>query len=150
MKATTLMLLAGALVACGSNSRGVSGTVGELRIRHAVAWTAGDVKGASIGLEIENRSDDVDTLVAVTSPRGNAVVHMERPGGGMEPMAVVPLPRHVGTRLGRGLHIMVSEMPERPKVGETVSVTLRFARAGALDLQVPVLKYSDAQEVLGE
>jgi copper(I)-binding protein len=150
VKATTLILCAGALAACGSDSRGVSGTAGELHIRHAVAWTAGDVKGASMGLEIDNRSDAVDTLVAVTSPRGNAVVHMERPGGGMEPVAVVPLPRHMGTRLGRGLHVMVTEMPEQPKAGETVPVTLRFARAGALDLQVPVLKYSDALGDLGE
>jgi hypothetical protein len=145
------MLLAGGLAACGGGTgAGAAGSVGALQVRHAVAWSAGDVKGASIGFEIENRSDVVDTLVAVTSPRGNAVVHVERPGGGMEPMAVVPLPRHVGTRFGRGLHVMLTEMPDHPKPGQTVPVTLRFARAGALDLAVPVLRYSDALEALGE
>lgn len=150
MKATTLSMLAGVLVACGSRGAGASGSAGDLQVRHAVAWTAGDVKGASIGFEIENRSDRVDTLVAVTSPRGNAVVHVERPGGGMEPLSALPLPRHVGTRLGRGMHVMVTEMPAQPKAGESIRVTLRFARAGALDLDVPVLTFSDAMEAIGE
>ena len=150
MKATTLIVLAGVLAGCGSAGSGASGSVGGLQVRHAVAWTAGDVKGASIGLEVENRSDHADTLVAVTAARGNAVVHLERPGGGMEPMGAVPLPRHVGTRMGRGLHVMVTEMPAQPKAGETIAVTLRFARAGALDLEVPVVKYGDAMKLLGE
>jgi copper(I)-binding protein len=45
---------------------------------------------------------------------------------------------------------MLTEMPDHPKPGQTVPVTLRFARAGALDLAVPVLRYSDALEALGE
>lgn len=150
MKATTLAAFAGVLAACGSGGSGANASLGDLHVRHAVAWTSGDVKGASIGFEINNQSDQVDSLVAITTPRGNAVLHVERPGGGMEPLQVLPLPRHMGTRLGAGLHVMVSEMPAQPKAGERIPVTLRFARGGALDLEVPVLKFSDAMDVLGQ
>lgn len=149
MKVTMLAVLTGALVACGAGSKGASASLGSLHIRHAVAWTSGDVKGASIAFEVENRSDRADTLVAVTSPRGNAVLHVERPGGGMQPVQVLPLPRHMATRLGHGLHVMVSEMAEQPKVGQVVPVTLRFANGGALDLEVPVLRFTEAMDILG-
>src|SRR3546814_5163868 len=44
----------------------------SIRVTHAVAWSAADVKAATVGMEISNGSDAFDTLIAVTSPAGAA------------------------------------------------------------------------------
>jgi copper(I)-binding protein len=45
---------------------------------------------------------------------------------------------------------MVDGLQVVPAAGTTVPVTLRFARAGPMDLSVPVLRYSEALTALGE
>lgn len=152
MKVITLVIGAGILAACGGGTGGgASASAGDLQVVHAVAWTApGDVKGATIGLEIRNNKDAADTLVGVASLAGSATLHVESPGGGMRPVPAIPLPRRMATRLGRGLHLMVSEMPAQPKPGEELPLTLRFASGTAIDLQVPVMRYSDALGILGQ
>ena len=74
MKVTTLVISAGILAACGGGTGGgASASAGDIQVLHAVAWTApGEVKGATIGLEIRNDGDAADTLVAVTSSAGAA------------------------------------------------------------------------------
>ena len=129
---------------------GAHGSTGTIRVTHAVAWTAADVKGATVGMEISNTGDVTDTLVAVTSPAGAATLHTEMAGQGMRPVPVLPLPRRGSIRIGRGLHVMVEDLKEAPANGTTIPLTLRFARGGAMDLSVPVLRYSEALSALGE
>ncbi len=129
---------------------GARGTSGPISVKHAVAWSAADVKAVTIGMEIGNDGDAVDTLVGVTSPLGAAMLHTEVPGEGMRPVPALPLQRHTSIRIGRGLHVMVESLQKTPSAGATIPITLRFARAGAIDLSVPVLKYSDALTALGE
>lgn len=139
------------LVACSRPAgAGAGGASGSIRVTHAVAWTAAGVKAATVGMEIGNQGDVPDTLVAVTSPAGNATLHSEVSGQGMRPVSVLPLPPRGSTRIGRGLHVMVEDLKEAPVTGSTIPVTLRFARAGAMDLAVPVLRYSEALSALGE
>ena len=152
MKVTTLVISAGILAACGGGTGGgASASAGDIQVLHAVAWTApGEVKSATIGLEIRNDGDAADTLVAVTSSAGAATLHVESPGSGMRPIPAIPLPRRMATRLGRGIHIMISEMNSQPAVGQELPLTLRFAGGAAIDLKVPVMRYSDALEILGQ
>ncbi len=152
MKVSTLVIGAGILAACGGGGgSGASASAGDLRVLHAVAWTApGEVKGATIGLEIRNGGDVADTLVGVTSSAGSATLHVESPGSGMRPVPAIQLPPRMATRLGRGLHVMLSEMTAQPKPGEELPLTLRFSGGAAFDLRVPVMRYPDALGILGE
>lgn len=151
MKVITLAGVAAILAACGGEtSKGASARSGNLEVLHAVAWTApGDVKGATIGFEIRNRGDQLDSLVSVTSTSGAATLHFEMPGGGMQPVTAVPIAPRVASRFGRGPHVMLSGMKAQPKTGDRVPITLRFASGTAIDLDVPVKRYGDALTVLG-
>ncbi len=148
-----LPLMASMLLGIGCASRpdaGATGHVGTISVAHAVAWSAADVKAATVGMEIRNEGDHPDTLIAVTSPAGAAMLHTEVPGQGMRPLPVLPLPRRGAVRIGRGLHVMVESLRDPPATGTTIPVTLRFARAGAMELAIPVLRYSEALSALGE
>lgn len=129
---------------------GAHGSTGSIRVTHAVAWSAADVKAATVGMEISNGSDVFDTLIAVTSPAGAAMLHTEMAGQGMRPLPVLPLAPRASIRIGRGLHVMVESLKDAPATGGTIPLTLRFARGGSMDLSVPVLRYSEALTALGE
>lgn len=147
------LLLAGmvGLAACARRDEvGAHGRAGDLDVRHAVAWGAADVHAVTVGLEVENRGDVADTLIALTSGLGAATLHAEVPGTGMRPMPVLPLPRRSSIRLGKGLHIMVQDLSRAPAPGDTIPLSLRFVHAGTLDLRVPVLRYSEAIDAVGE
>ena len=129
---------------------GARGSAGAIAVSHAVAWGVADVKAVTVGMEISNEGEVADTLVAVTSPAGGATLHTEVPGQGMRPISVLPLPRRSAIRIGRGLHVMIESLQKVPAVGATIPVTLRFAGAGAMELSVPVMQYSEALSALGE
>lgn len=129
---------------------GARGSTGTIRVTHAVAWSAAGVKAATVGMEISNEGDATDTLIAVTSPAGAAMLHTEVAGQGMRPVPVLPLAPRGSIRIGRGLHVMVESLKDAPATGSSIPLTLRFARAGPLELSVPVLRYSDALTALGE
>ena len=115
-----------------------------------MAVSAADVKAATVGMEIGNEGDVADTLIAITSTAGAAMLHTEVTGLGMRPVPVLPLPPRGSTRIGRGLHVMVESLKNAPATGSSIPLTLRFARAGAMELSVPVLRYSEALTALGE
>lgn len=139
------------LAACArSPGVGATGNRGSISVRHAVAWSAADVKSATVGMEISNAGDAPDTLVGVTSRAGAATLHTEVAGQGMRPVPALPLPPRGAIRIGRGLHVMVENLREVPVSGDTIPLTLRFAQAGAIELSVPVLRYSEALSALGE
>jgi copper(I)-binding protein len=151
--ATNGLVLAGwLLVAACSRSAdvGARASSGAIRVRHAVAWSTADVKSATVGMEIGNEGDKPDTLVGVTSRAGAAMLHTEVTGQGMRPVPVLPLPPRGTIRIGRGLHVMVESLQEVPATGTTIPLTLRFARAGAVELSVPVMRYTEALSALGE
>jgi periplasmic copper chaperone A len=148
------VLLAGTFLLATGCARprgaGASASAGAMAVTHAVAWGAADLKAVTVGMEINNQGDVDDTLVAVTSPSGAAMLHTEVPGQGMRPIPTLPLPRRSAIRIGRGLHLMVEALQAAPATGATIPVTLRFARAGPMELSIPVLRYSEALTALGE
>ena len=109
------------------------------------------MKAATVGMEISNEGDASDTLIAVTSPAGAAMLHTEVPGQGMRPCPSCRCRVAAPIRIGRGLHVMVESLTGCPcALEQPIPVTLRFARAGPMDLSVPVLRYSEALSALGE
>jgi copper(I)-binding protein len=67
----------------------------------------------------------------------------------MHELASLPLERGRTMIDGRSVHVMVEELAADMPVGGTLPLELRFARAGAVHLDVPVLRFSEALTALG-
>lgn len=141
----TLLALAG----CGRHGVGASAELGGVRVSRAVAWTMEEVGSATVGFEL--RLMEADTLVTVTSPAGRAALHETMRGGqhGMHEVPSLPLPAGRTMVDGRSVHVMVEDLATGIPVGGTLPMELRFARAGTLRLDVPVLRFSEALTALG-
>lgn len=96
-----------------------------------------------------NRGPATDTLLGLTSPiAASVMVHRQVVDGGlarMEHVAALPIP--VGDSLvlaPGGLHAMLVTLDRLPVAGDSVALTLRFARAGSVTVQLPVRDYGAA------
>lgn len=118
---------------------------GELRVENAWARaTPGSLKSGAAYLTIANGGSQPDRLLAAASPvAGHAALHTHAMDGGvarMRPLASLPLaPGERVTLAPGGRHIMLMQLSAPLKQGETFPLTLTFERAGAVDLEVPVL-----------
>jgi hypothetical protein len=95
---------------------------------------------------VENRGSFPDTLVEVEVAGALvAMIHEQVAEGDMVEMrhvGVLPLPPHSTLELKPGgLHIMTEGLDRAPVAGDTLEVTARFARGGALTIKAPVLAY---------
>jgi copper(I)-binding protein len=109
-----------------------------------------EARSATVGFVLDLTAGP-DTLVAVTSSAGRAALH-ETMRGGRHGMHEVPsLPLAAGRTMvdGRSVHVMVEDLATGIPVGGTLPLALRFARAGTLRLDVPVLRFSEALTALG-
>ncbi len=68
-----------------------------------------------------------------TTPGDDGVVAMRRLDNGIAVAPGTPLVLEPG-----GLHVMIMGLGERPRVGDRMSVTLVFEKAGAVDVVFPV------------
>jgi len=138
------------LTACDRTDGGATARVGDVTVRRAVAWTMSAAHSATAGFEIDVDGQG-DTLLGVSSPAGRAGLHATKSatGNGMQPIPALPL--GVGRTVldGRAVHVMVDDLRTDIPVGGTLPLELRFARAGTVTLQVPVLRFSEALSVLG-
>lgn len=125
---------------------GSSATLGDVVITGAVAWGISSSGSATAGWHLTSAAGD--TLVQVTSPHGTAGLH-DVIGGVMSPMPGLPLDAGRRVTLGAGgPHVMITGMTTEYARGDSLTVTLRFARAGTVTLHLPVVRFSDAQAVL--
>ena len=84
-----------------------------------------------------------DTLLGASTPAaGRLELHRSEMKGGMMGMAAagaIPVPAGATVRLAPGgLHLMLMDAKRPLRAGDRVPVTLRFAKAGAVSLDVPV------------
>lgn len=144
--AALLLLLAG----CRRADVGATASVGEVTVRRAVAWTMGEARSATAGFELDVAGPG-DTLVSVTSPAGQAGLHATKGAatGGMQEIVALPLAPGRTMVDGTVVHVMVQSLGADIPVGGTLPLELRFARAGRVTLQVPVLRFSEALTALG-
>lgn len=121
-------------------------TVGSLTLD--AMWTRATPPGApSAGgyLTITNNGSEADTLVAVASPAaGMADVHVMETKDGVMTMhgldGGLPIPAGQTVTLAPGgFHIMFMGLAGPLKQGETLPVTLTFAKAGKIETQFPIL-----------
>lgn len=121
----------------------IQATVGDLTLGDGYVREPASPSVAAAYLTILNGGDAEDRLISVTSDVAETVMPMtEVSQGGVGTMTgldEVVLPAHDAVRFQRGTaHLMLDPLTTVPAVGDTVTLTLTFERAGAVDVVVPV------------
>jgi copper(I)-binding protein len=153
---TTCVLVAVAALGCSTRDtpplRAPDATLGNLQVFDlgAPAPAAPDV--GALYFTLVNTGAEADTLTAVATPDGTAMLHTVVTEDGLSRMRhvmAIPAPPRDTLRLRPGgYHVMVSNLARRWAVGDTVRLTLTFARAGRLELAAPVRTYTEVVERL--
>jgi cytochrome oxidase Cu insertion factor (SCO1/SenC/PrrC family)/copper(I)-binding protein len=133
---------------------GVSDPVAPVRVATAIIPQPPTLTEAALYFVLRNNGGD-DTLYAVTSEIAeHAELHetVHASGGGMDHMshrndAVVGAGQPMLMMPGAG-HVMLMNLSRRPELGSTVSVRLRFRRAGDVLLAANVVAYGDVERIL--
>ena len=118
---------------------------GQLTI--TAAWARATPPGARTAaayLTIANGSGAADTLLGASTPSARSVeIHTHVAEGGLQRMvelAELTLPAGEAVLLEPGgLHLMLIDLAAPLAAGATVALTLRFAAAGTVELEVPVI-----------
>jgi copper(I)-binding protein len=130
------------LSACGTSAPVAAQKGGiEITAPFANAAAAGDNSAAY--MSIKNTGAEADTLLKATCDAAMMVQVMEtKIEGGVMSMAEVPgidLPAGGSVELKSGsYHIMLMNLKQELKEGTSISITLEFAKAGKVTLEVPV------------
>jgi len=118
-------------------------TVGDLAIGHPWTRAAGANANGAGFMSLKNNGSTPDRLIAAASPAARVVeLHTHIREGDvmrMRPVADIPIPpgQTVHLRPG-GLHIMLIGLTEPLRQGTTVPLTLRFERAGEVQVTLGV------------
>jgi periplasmic copper chaperone A len=137
------LLLVGALVLSAA-ARAEDYRAGDIRVEHPWARaTAGNARIGAAYLTLDDVGSTPDRLVAIETPvAGAAELHAEMLDGNvmqMRPVGAIEI--HPGTPTvlqPGGLHIMLMDLKDALKAGESFPLTLVFERAGRLQISVPV------------
>ena len=120
-------------------------TAGDIRVTGAVALPS--VPGARNGggfLTIVNQGKAEDRIVAASSPAcGHMELHtmaMENDVMRMREVEAIPVAAGQTLRMvpGSGYHLMLMDLKQPLKVGDSVPVRVEFERGGAVELQLAV------------
>ena len=121
-----------------------SASVGPIKIEHA--FTRATMPGQQVAggfMKIENKGGPADQLISASSPvAGEVQLHeMSMEGSVMKMRQVkgiaVPAGGSVELKPG-GLHLMFMNIKAPLSAGETVPVKLTFAKAGEVEVRMPV------------
>lgn len=141
-----------ALAGCGSsavsvptNTAGTAGIdLGSLHIRSAYVPEPASVDVAAAYLSITNSGGSADALMSVTTPDAHDVMAHDTVASGsgaeeMVPLGTTTVPSHQTVAFTVGhKHLMLDSPQAGLHQGDTVPLTLVFAHAGTVTLQVPV------------
>ena len=150
-----LALVAGVWVACtGDSARRAPplAAEGELRVFSAYipAPPAPDI--ASLYFTVANAGQLPDTLTAVQTNVGTAMLHEMVTENGLSTMqhvSAIEVAAGEALQLRPGsYHVMLSQLSAPIALGDTIAVTLHFARTGVVTFPAAVLTYTDVVERL--
>ena len=119
--------------------------VGDISIRDAwVRASIGSAPNSAAYMVIETSGDQPDQLVGASSPAADQVqMHAHVMDGDiarMRPVEAIEVAPGEPTLLQPGgLHLMLVGLQQRLTAGESMPVTLRFADAGEVTLEIPIL-----------
>jgi copper(I)-binding protein len=113
--------------------------VGELRIDNGFAFEPiTDASGAAY-FRIHNGGTTADTVLEVSSPAAKAASFH---GSSMAHLDLLEIPAGGDVELKPGAtHLMLTDFSPAPKAGDSLTINLRFAKAGAVTLKLPVRRY---------
>ena len=137
-------LLSIALMAFATSIQAQDAKVGAIKIENAyVRATAPGQPAAGAFMKIENGAAAADQLVSASSPAaGEVQLHQMSMEGNVMKMGqvkdiAVPANGSVDLKPG-GYHIMLMNIKAPLKAGDTVPVKLKFAKAGEVEVKLPV------------
>ena len=142
----TLLIIAGLATTAMVSGQGVTKTVTTNAIQIQDAYTRATVPGQQVAggfMKIENKGATADQLLSASSPAaGEVQLHeMAMDGNVMKMRQVkdiaVPAGGAVELKPG-GLHLMFMNIKTPLTAGETVPVKLKFAKAGEVEVKMPV------------
>jgi len=143
IKNQTGWLFSIALMALAGSIQAQEAKVGSIKIENAyVRATAPGQPAAGAFMKIDN-SGTADQLVSASSPAaGEVQLHQMSMEGNVMKMGqvkdiAVPANGSVDLKPG-GYHIMLMNIKAPLKAGETVPVKLKFAKAGEVEVKLPV------------
>ena len=117
---------------------------GEFKVMDAWARPAASGDNGAVYFIVSNATNTDDTLLKVSTDVASvAEVHMSMMDSNgvmsmqMQESVSVPAQQEVIFKPG-GLHIMLVELNRDLKIGDTISLTLNFEKAGSITIQAPV------------
>ncbi len=146
-----ILLILTALVACTSN--GGEGDANDgLKVEMVKANLTLPSETGAVYMTITNGTDEEERLVAASVPGCDAVeLHEMRMDGDVMIMRqveggeiIIPAGETVELKQG-GLHVMCIGKTGEYAVGDTVPVTLEFAKAGTVEVQAEVIAPGEMQ-----
>jgi len=145
--------LAAALVVLVAACSGVDGpryTQGAMVVFSPAAWRTTRDGSVTIGFRLANTGQAHEVLRGVSLAGGESLELHTGGDSGMEPLDSLSIAPGAVIQLGLGgHHVMTGDVPVVAVPGDTLSVVLAFASAGRLVVPVPVLRFSEARELLG-
>jgi copper(I)-binding protein len=148
---STVRALVGAVLLClsaagvGLAEEGGTASAGAIEI--SAAWVRGTPPGAPVSagyLAVTNTGQTPDRLVGGSAPFADRVeIHEMEMHGGVMRMAeieggLVIAPGETAVLRPGGNHVMFMDLTDPPQPGDTVTVTLEFAKAGPVTVEMPV------------
>lgn len=136
-----LTAIALSLIACQPSVPAAKASVGDLRITNGFAYEPIIQASGAAYFTVQNTGSVPDTLLGISSPAAaGAMLH----GGSMAHLSVVEIPAGGTLTLKSGdTHVMLSDFITMPHAGDSLPLTVEFARAGSVSLQLPVRKYGE-------
>jgi copper(I)-binding protein len=141
-------LLAVLVSGCGSSGSpaAVAARVDHIEILHPYLPDPPSPSVAAVYLTVRNTGSTPDRLVSVTCSRASSSMLMTEQSNGstgtMASLASLTVPAHGSAALVPGHDHVMLLRPSALEVGEDVKMTLRFAVAGTVTVEVPVVALS--------
>lgn len=146
-----MVILLTSALGCGgpaSPAVGATGVAGPIMVSRVVAWGLPAAASLTIGLHVSHDGAEPDTLEGGRVGAQELMLH-DVVGGRMVMLDLLEVAPGATVVLGTGgVHLMGEGVPPAVWDAGEVEVTLRFRRAGALALRVPVVNYSEAMREL--
>lgn len=107
-------------------------------------------KSTAVYMTIENKGKEPDRLLSAKSPAAGIVeIHEMKMDGGMMQMRevkdIVVAPGATVELKPGGYHVMLMDLKQPLKQGDTLPVTLRFEKAGAVEVKATVAAMGASQ-----
>jgi periplasmic copper chaperone A len=152
--ATAAMVAALAAVASACGSAGGAGSVsarqGDIEVVDPYVPAPASPSVAAMYVTVRDVGPSADTFQGGSTPAAATTALMTESADSMAPLTSVPVPAHGQAALQPGhSHLMLQDLNGTLRAGQTIIVDLHFARAGTVEVRVPVIRMSASTGMAG-